>query len=186
MSFWDYARQTRTKDYFEGCNGKVEVRKQYMKLVKEFHPDRGGDAEMMKVINAQYERLEKRMFDNAQEENKRSHASGNEQRADTRHFDAHLFEAVLNKLMKLPDEALEHLTFEVIGAWVWISGDTKPVKDIIKDAGFKFARKKVAWYWYPEGFEAKGKSHGDLDKIRDMHGSTTLNMHREHRSALPV
>lgn len=44
-------------NYFEGCTVQ-DARKRLIGLVKLHHPDRGGNAEVMKLINAQYAELQ--------------------------------------------------------------------------------------------------------------------------------
>lgn len=35
------------------------------------------------------------------------------------------------------------------GCCIWVSGNTKPHRDILKALGFRWAPKKCAWYWKP-------------------------------------
>lgn len=41
--------------YFENLETMEEVKKQYRKLAMKFHPDKGGDEEIFKAINNEYE-----------------------------------------------------------------------------------------------------------------------------------
>lgn len=43
--------------YFNTCHTLDELKKEYRRLAMENHPDRGGDAETMKAINAEYDNL---------------------------------------------------------------------------------------------------------------------------------
>ena len=43
--------------YFNNCNTLDELKKEYRRLAMQNHPDRGGDAETMKAINAEYDNL---------------------------------------------------------------------------------------------------------------------------------
>lgn len=42
--------------YFEGVWTEVELKDKYRKLVKTHHPDKGGNVEIMKLINYEYAR----------------------------------------------------------------------------------------------------------------------------------
>ena len=36
----------------------------------------------------------------------------------------------------------ENITIELVGSWIWLSGNTKEIKDKLKELGFKWASKK--------------------------------------------
>lgn len=36
------------------------------------------------------------------------------------------------------------------GCCIWVSGDTKPHRETLKEFGFRWAPKKSAWYWKPQ------------------------------------
>lgn len=45
--------------FFEGIYSEDELKSTYRKLVKKYHPDKGGNTELMKLINYQYARYQK-------------------------------------------------------------------------------------------------------------------------------
>lgn len=49
-------------DYFVGITGAVNVRKRYLELAKQHHPDKGGDIKVMQEINRQYDNLKARGY----------------------------------------------------------------------------------------------------------------------------
>jgi hypothetical protein len=61
---------------------------------------------------------------------------------------------------------------EVIGCFVWITGDTKPNREQLKALGFKWHSKKLAWYLAPEDYRKRGRRELDLDEIRAMYGTS--------------
>jgi hypothetical protein len=58
--------------------------------------------------------------------------------------------------------------------FIWISGNTKPIKDKIKDLGLRWARKKCQWYYKPAWYYSKNKSEWTMDDIRSKYGSTSV------------
>jgi hypothetical protein len=44
-------------DFFNTCKDKEEAKKVYRNLCKHFHPDKGGDPELMRQLTEQYEKF---------------------------------------------------------------------------------------------------------------------------------
>jgi hypothetical protein len=63
------------------------------------------------------------------------------------------------------------VTIEIIGFFIWVSGNTKPYRDILKEHKFKWHSKKLNWYlapaWYVKMNRSKDYSMAD---IRTMYG----------------
>lgn len=49
-----YNRQT---SYFAGCNTKEQLKKRHRELCMKYHPDKGGDVEIFKKMQSEYEKL---------------------------------------------------------------------------------------------------------------------------------
>lgn len=75
---------------------------------------------------------------------------------------------------------IKGLIIEVCGSWLWISGDTKPVKDQIKavETGESYKRgwhkTKGLWYFSPTSYRKYSKEEKSIDEIRALYGSTTI------------
>lgn len=143
--------------YFANINTIEELKKAYRKLAFKHHPDRGGDTEIMKVINAEYETLFKKL--------NVADASG-QGKYDLNDGFREMIEKIIN---------LSGLEIEICGLWVWVGGNTKEHKEALKEAGFYWASKKKMWYWRPEEAKVR-RSTGikDMDYIRNMYGSETV------------
>lgn len=73
-------------------------------------------------------------------------------------------QAEIKKLQK----NLKGVEFEVIGTWVWASGDTKEHKDELKKAGFRFSGNRQAWYWKPtEDAPRSKRKFKTMDGVRN-------------------
>jgi hypothetical protein len=55
-----------------------------------------------------------------------------------------------------------------------LSGETKAIKDRIKEAGFRWGSQKKMWYWHPEGYVKFGKKKYDINEIRGMYGNQVI------------
>lgn len=153
--------------YFDGISTLEEAKKLYRELAKEHHPDRGGDTETMKAINAQYDFICAKILKgenlNAEEFNEEWEAS--------QMFKNRIF-SIIN---------LEGITIEVVGLWIWVTGNTYPVRTELKNAGYFFASKKVAWYWRPE-HAAGGRGNSTLEEIKSKYGATVVNANNFSKS----
>jgi hypothetical protein len=146
--------------YFKNCRTLDEVKAMYKQLAKEFHPDCGGDTATMQAINVEYAYACANVL-------KGENLSQEDTEEATRMSEE--YRAVIEQLMPLTG-----ILIEVVGNWIWVTGDTKPVKQQLKDAGLFFASKKVAWYYRSEEFKTTG-SKKSLDEIRAKYGSETVN-----------
>jgi len=144
--------------YFTNIESIDQLKKTYRKLAFKHHPDKGGDAEIMKAINAEYEVLFKKfnVTDGVAGESKYNMNDG--------------FREMINRIINL-----EGLEIEICGLWVWVSGNTKEHKEVLKESGFFWASKKKMWYWRPDEAKVRGSSGiKDMDYIRNMYGSESV------------
>lgn len=135
---------------FQGIEGINEAKKIYKTLAKKLHPDIGGSEEEFKLLNEIYNHLieHKIYFSNSSK------------------IDIEL-EKIISLILHF-----ENINIELIGSWVWVSGDTKEIKEKLKEIGFKWASKKKMWY-YGE-MKAKNPNPKSMEEIKAKYGSETL------------
>jgi hypothetical protein len=145
--------------YFKNCEKIEDVKDLYRTLAKQYHPDAntGIDDTIIKEINNEYEFICAKF------------ASGNVSESENIFDNAMMFKDKIDSIINIPN-----IFIEIVGNWVWITGDTRPAKNEIKEAGYFWAHKKSAWYWYPEGFGG-GRGKHSLSELRVKYGSTIVN-----------
>lgn len=143
--------------FFQNITSLEELRKQYKALLKQYHPDNGGDPETIKIINVEYDRLFAFLKDSKPE--------GKETTTEYDTTSDKAIRSVLNAIIHLD------VTIEICGTWIWVTGNTYPVKEQLKGVDFKFSKNKKAWYWHSEGYVKHGRKKYSLQDIRLMHGS---------------
>jgi len=138
------------KKEFEGVTGLNEAKKVFKRLARLLHPDVGGDEESFKTL--------KNVYDDIVEH--KIYFSNNAK------FDIEL-EKIISQILHF-----ENITIEVVGSWIWLSGDTKAIKEKLKELNFKWASKKKMWYYG----EMKGKNpkQKSMEEIKNKYGCTTL------------
>lgn len=146
--------------YFKECKTLEEVKARYKTLAKIFHPDMGGDTELMQKLNAEFAIACAQVLEGAN--------LSDEDTEEQLHLSEE-YRKVIEQLINLPG-----VIIEVVGNWIWVTGNTFPVKKQLKDAGLFFAPKKVAWYYRAEEYKTKGGKKS-LDEIREKYGSEKVN-----------
>lgn len=147
--------------YFNNCNTLDELKKEYRRLAMIHHPDRGGDLETMKTINAEYEKRHAELLDGYNSTHSEEYQ---------KHETAAEFIRIIEELIKL-----DGLEIELCGSWLWIGGNTKDNKDALKAAGCRWASKKKLWYWHPHDAAPKSyRGNKSMGYIREKYGSTLI------------
>ena len=153
--------------YFKNVGTIEELRRQYKDLLKVYHPDNGGNEEIMKAINVEYEQLFKTLKN--RHENKASSTGSTHKESFYNFEEDEKLREILNKVINF-----EGITIEIIGNWIWISGNTYQYKKDFKAFGFKWASKKKMWYWRPETYIKKSRKALSMEDIRSYYGSTEV------------
>lgn len=154
-SFFDEDYKTATiPHFFDGVTTMDTLRKEYKRLVKLYHPDLGGDETTMKALNNAYDAAVIK-FNAADDGDSIAIAAE--------------FKNVVSSIIIYDD-----LAVELVGRWIWVSGNTFIHKEALKAAGFKWAGKKKAWYWHgPDDGVAHG-SKKSLDQSKAQYGSIKM------------
>lgn len=113
-------------------NTLEELKKHYRKLVFMHHPDKNGDAEKMKAVNNEYDKLFKILKDVHQTKDGETYTA-----KQTSTETADQFKDLINELMKMDD-----IEIEIIGCFVWVTGNTRTYKDKLKELKFQWHSKK--------------------------------------------
>jgi calcineurin-like phosphoesterase family protein len=140
--------------FFKNVKTIEELKKEYRRLAFQFHPDRGGDLETMKVLNTEYDEMLKVLAHTA-----------NKEQEELRY--AEEFKEVIEQLINCAG-----LEIEICGSWLWVSGNTFQHKALLKELGFQWRKKKSMWSL---GTLAGGKhKEWDMDRIRNTFGSEKI------------
>jgi hypothetical protein len=147
--------------WFNECLTLEEVKAAYKKLAKQYHPDLGGDTATMQEINKEYAFASAKAIKGA-----------NLSEEETEHeiLSSEEYRKAIEKIIHL-----EGIVIELVGYWIWVTGNTYPVRANLKDAGFFFAPKKLAWYFRTAEFKVSNGGKKSLAEIRNKYGSEILN-----------
>lgn len=154
------------KYLFVDCKNLIEVKNLYIKYVKENHPDLGGDTKLMQEINAEYDIIKEKGL-----EFYLNSANKSTQDIDFKNINLDFNSEAFISVIKFC--ASTSLEVELCGSWLWISGNSKEVKDQLKELGCKWSANKALWYYTDAPFRKRGKAW-TLEQIRTIHGSKKI------------
>jgi curved DNA-binding protein CbpA len=160
--------------YFQMVTAADELKAAYRRLCKMYHPDKGGSVEQMQDINNEYEALMARFLS---------------AKSDAEYGEGHFYasreqESEIEQKVRAAVERIAHLDgldIEIIGAWVWVSGDTQTHKDALKAAEYWWMRKKEMWAY--KGKVSHGKGNTSLEEMREKYGSQRVHTRSRRLSA---
>ena len=160
------------KVYFKNVATLEELRKQYKKLIKQYHPDNAsGSDEDMKAINLEYESLFKILKDKHTQEAEETEAAGGYQSTYSKNMynyeDDSALREMLTRIINFD------CSIEVIGSWIWVF-DSYDYRKELKALGFKYASLKKAWYFHTQSFAKLSNRQLTLDDIRAYYGTTKI------------
>ena len=141
---------SQIEEQFRGIEGINEAKKIYKQLAKKLHPDVGGSDELFKMLNSIYTNiLENGIY------------FSNEFKFDLE------IEKIISQILHY-----ENILIEVVGSWIWLSGETKEIKDKLKELNFKWASKKKMWF-YGE-MEGRNPNEKSMEDIKSKYGCETV------------
>ena len=161
--------------YFNNCKTAEELKKEYRNLAMKLHPDiAGSDGEDFKAMQAEFEKLWERLNNVHQTAEGKTYTAKQETTETPQEF-IHIINVLIT---------LVGVEVEICGKWIWVSGNTKPHKETLKQLKFKWAHKKQAWYYHAEPYKKKSRRELTLDEIRDMFGSQHYDQKQEEEKKL--
>lgn len=149
-------------NYFPNITDAAELKTLYRQLCKQYHPDKGGSTEQMQDINNQYDAAMKRLIS----------GKADDEYGEGKWYKSRQEEEAVEAAVRAAVEKIAHLDgldIEIIGAWVWVSSDTKPHKDALKEAGYWWMHNRKMWAF--KGKESKGRGKTSMEELRDKYGS---------------
>lgn len=146
---------------FENVTTLTELRKEYRRLAFIYHPDKGGDTVLMQNLNDHYERLSIKFI--------KENVDFLEGRKEYEMQVSEEIRQMLDRIM-----FLKGVDIEVIGGWIWITGNTFAIRTTLKSLGFMFSHPKTAWYWHKGEYRKKNGKIQSMDEMRDFWGSQKI------------
>lgn len=159
--------------YFKNCRTAEDVKKTFKDLVKKMHPDCGGNEEAFKEMMVEYERV----FETLKNTHKTAEGKTYESQKATTETAQKFADRIINIIH------LESIKIEIIGTWIWVSGDTYPHRTILRASGYEWSKSKKAWYHTGVKLEGKKRGHYNMNQLRNMFGSEEIETEKQEKIA---
>ena len=143
--------------YFMGCETIEDVKARFKELAKRLHPDNGGNAEEFKKMMSEYTIA----FNRYKNKHKATNEGQDSNHEGSSTETAEEFAELIEKLLKM-----EGVKIEIIGSWIWLTGNTYAYRDQIKELRFFWSTTHKAWYY--TGEDKKGRQKGRYRKVNDL------------------
>ncbi|MBT9173467.1 MAG: hypothetical protein DDT21_01868 [Syntrophomonadaceae bacterium] len=152
--------------YFKGFRTVESIKTEYRRLAMLHHPDHGGQTATMQEINSQYHAALKSV-------NGQTSQDADTGKEHTYRYNPKVEQAIMDKISQLISAGVaKSCEIFLIGTWVWITGDTKPIKDVLKTAGCIWHSKRLCWYWQNDGHSHRYNRNASLGSLAAKYGAT--------------
>lgn len=150
--------------YFKNVTSIQELKKQYRDLVLQYHPDLNEEdtTEIMQELNAEYNDLFTKVKNSFVNSKGEVYTKENSENIDD-------FKNIIDKIITFKD-----CKIEVIGNWLWITGNTKFYKEILKSLKFNWINNKKAWAYHTGRYFKKTRDKYTLDDLRNSFITVTI------------
>ena len=152
--------------WFRDCKTAEQGKQLYRELVRRFHPDNGGSGEEIKEINSEFKTWWERYKDIHTAKDGTTYKS-----SETTEETAEDFMEIINNL-----STLSGIEVEICGRWIWIIGNTYPVRTQLSSFGCRWSRGKKKWYWTTDEYTRVRYKTPTMAQIRQMYGSQKIKL----------
>ena len=116
-------------NYFKNVTSLNDLKKEYRKLAKKYHPDCNSTDtnQTMKNINRQYKLLFEQL----------KHTKNTTTNENNKNENAYTFMNIINEYIKY-----QNMNIDIVGSWIWIDGNVYEIKNQLKETGSKWSKNK--------------------------------------------
>jgi len=155
---------------FQECKNVNEIKKTYRQACFKFHPDHGGNNDLMRTLTEAY--LYALSMCNGEiniDESGKEHKYNYNKEQEL---------ALLNKLSELLTYKMAGVDILIVGKWLWIQGETKKYKEELKKCKCLWHSTRKLWYWREHQYKTS-LSKKPFDMLCAIYGSKKFSANEE-------
>ena len=144
--------------YFTSAKTYDDAKAMFRKYCLELHPDTGGNKESFIAMYQEYEKLLKS-----------GHFHCSKEETEKEETFTSYYSDILGRVITLAD-----IHIEIIGTWIWISGNTFEKREYLKGLGFMFSGSKKSWFFNGSNKKHRTFKNYSLNDLRNKWGFTNI------------
>ena len=159
--------------FFTNTHTVNEIKSEYRRLCFIHHPDIGGETATMQKVNAEYH-----------EALSRSHgqtSKGTDGKEHTYYYNQDIEQAIMDKINELISLDLPNIEIMLVGTWIWVSGDTRPVKDQLKAIKMKWHSKRKRWFFHTKSYRRQYNANASFDDLCQVYGAKSFDSQKDEQ-----
>jgi len=137
-----------------------QLKKQYFKLAKIYHPDKGGTTVQFQELGKEYDKLLKAIL-------RGSNLTAEQQQNEIEIDDA--IKIIIDNII-----GIDGLDIELIGKWLWVGSSlfqfTTPTYNLLKSVGLSYIKKGGKPFMVYKGVESKSRGKMSKEDIEKKYG----------------
>lgn len=152
-----------TSKWFDPRLTVGEIKAHYRQLAMDHHPDLHpelGQVPMQEINAAYHAALLARDGETS---------IGSDQKEHIYRYNQATESEMVAKFYAAVAARMGGVTLEIIGTWLWATGDTRPHKDTLKAMGFWWNAKRACWQWHVGQYHSR-RSPLSTDALRRVYG----------------
>ena len=160
--------------YFDALRTVEEIKKEFRRLIMLHHPDHGGSTATTQEIISQYHTALQRADGQTTKDS--------EDKPHTYHYNAATEQEIIDKIDELIAAGVTRsCEIWLIGTWVWIQGETKPIRHLLQSHGCTYHGKRQCWYWQNGPERHRYNSKADLNDLAAKYGASKFRDKKEEK-----
>lgn len=150
-----------------------QVKQVFKQYAFKLHPDKGGNHDAFVELQQQYQAKLKSL--NGQT------SRGFDNKDHTYYYNESVETEIMEKIDQLIKLKMTGVMIELVGTWIWLSGNTNQYKEKLKELKLRWHRQRVKWYFHTKNTHKRRMSKLSFDDIRLAYGSKTFESEKESK-----
>jgi len=152
---------------FASCAGVQQIKNLMREYAKRLHPDLNpgiDDGEFKSMSAAYHAELQNRHLETHTDDIGKAHKY---------YYNEQNEQEILDKVAELLALNLNGVVIDLVGTWIWVSGETRANRTALKSAKMRYHGKRAMWYWRKAAYKTR-YSDKSFSELKSAYGCKTF------------